>query len=241
MDWGFTGLLDVLIVLFALINIFLGFKKGFMNKMLSFVGVIAILIFAFFFCTQVAAWFTGGKLYTQIETNFANNISEKLGGTEGKSCADVISAATGIPSWITQLAANAMGNPDPTEAVNTVATTLTTWIMNVIAFVGIFIVGMLLILILKIITKNLRSVTAIKVIDGVLGIILYVGIYFAVLTGLFALINLIVSQNWEWLSGVNNWFRVDMQLDTDKFRISKILYENNFFVKFFSAIFGWWQ
>ena len=62
MDWGFTGLLDVLIVLFALINIFLGFKKGFMNKMLSFVGVIAILIFAFFFCTQVAAWFTGGKL-----------------------------------------------------------------------------------------------------------------------------------------------------------------------------------
>jgi uncharacterized membrane protein required for colicin V production len=240
MDWGFTGLLDVLIVVFALINILLGFKKGFMNIMLSFVGVIAILIFAFFFCTQVAAWFHGGKLFTQIEFSFANNISEGLGGTEGKTWADVISAATGIPSWMTQLFANAMGNPDPTEAVNTVATTLKTWIMNGIAFVGIVVVGLLLLLILKIITKNLRSYTAIKVIDGVLGVVLSVGIYFAILTGLFALINLIVSQNWEWLSGVNNWLRVDMQLDSpDKFRISKVLYKNNFFVKFFSAIFGW--
>ena len=100
---------------------------------------------------------------------------------------------------------------------------------------------MILIGILKLITKNLRSITAVKIIDGVLGVVLYVGIYFAILTGLFALLNLIMSQNWEWLSGATNWFRTDMQLDTDKFRISKILYENNFFVKFFSAIFGWWQ
>lgn len=241
MDWGFTGLLDVLIILFALINIFLGFKKGFMNKMLSFVGFIAIVIFAFFFCTQVASWFHGGKLFTSIESGFANNISERLGGVEGKSCADVVSAATGIPTWITQFFANAMGNPSAEEAVNTVSTTLTTWIMNIIAFVGIVIVGLILIGILKLITKNLRSITAVKIIDGVLGVVLYVGIYFAILTGLFALLNLIMSQNWEWLSGVTNWFRIDMQLDTDKFRISKILYENNFFVKFFSAIFGWWQ
>lgn len=241
MDWGFTGLLDVIIVVLALLSMLLGFKKGFMNKMLSFVGVIAILIFAFFFCTQVAAWFYGGKLYTHFDITFRQNIDNKLGGVDGKSCAEVISAATNIPTWITQLFANAMGNPDPSEAIDTVATTLTIWTLNVIAFVAIFLIGIILLIILKVITKNLRSITAVKIIDGILGIILYLGIYFAIVTGVFALINLAVSQNWEWLSSVNNWFRVDMQLDTDKFRISKILYENNFFVKFFKAIFGWWQ
>lgn len=181
MDWGFTGLLDVLIVVGALISILLGFKKGFMNKMLSLVGVVAILIFAFFFCTQVASWFYKGPIYNSICENFTNNINGGLGITPETTTADVISAATGLPTWITQFMSNAMGNPTPQEAVNTVAETLTGWVMNAIAFVGIFVIGLIVLLILKIITRSLRSVTVIKVIDGVLGIVLYVGIYFALL------------------------------------------------------------
>ena len=242
MDWGFTGLLDVIIVIGALISILLGFKKGFMNKVLSFVGIIAILIFAFFFCTQVAGWFiNGGIFYPNIRDGFAHNISERLNVTPETTCAELISAATAIPTWITQLLANAMGNPSGTEAVNSVATTLATWVMNAIAFGIIFVAGLIVILILKIVTKNLRNITIVKVIDGILGIVLYIGIYFAILTGLFALLNLAMSQNWEWMAPATNWLKVDMQLETESFRISKVLYENNFFVRFFSAIFGWWQ
>ena len=67
MDWGITGLTDIIIILLGILMIVVGYKKGFMNKALSFVGGILLFAFAIFYSTQLAGVFkSSGFIYNGI-------------------------------------------------------------------------------------------------------------------------------------------------------------------------------
>ena len=42
----------------------------------------------------------------------------------------------------------------------------------------------------------------------------------------------------EWFSPAKEWLTVDMQLDTDKFRLSKWIYEGNIIRRILNLFFG---
>ena len=109
-------------------------------------------------------------------------------------------------------------------------------IMNIISFfilaIGIFII----ILIIKLIASVLRTNKFVRVVDGILGAVLYVTIFIAIVCIVFTVISYCMDK--EWFSPAKEWLTVDMQLDTDKFRLSKWIYEGNIIRRILNLFFG---
>lgn len=237
MDWGFVGLLDIIIILGGIICIIIGFKKGFLSKMLSIVGIIAIIIFAIFFASSFAGFLKSHDIiYPGIYNNIHGNIVEKLGDKSDYTIKEAIQAS-GFPEFLAGWISNAIGEVDTSEIIVRVSEQIAGWILNVIAF-GILVVACLVgLLIFKIIIKCIRQVMLVKVLDGILGALLYFAIYLVILTGLFALLNIFYNQ--EWFSQAKGWLDTDMAIGKESFRISKALFERNFFVVVISMFKFW--
>ena len=205
--------------------------------MLSLVGIIAIIIFAIFFASTYAGFLKKHDIiYPGIYNNVFNNITNKLGDKSDYTIKDAIKAS-GFPEFLAGWISNAIGNVDTSEIIVRVSEQIAGWIMNVIAF-GILVVGCLIILlILKIIVKCVRTVMLVKVVDGILGSVLYLALYLVIVTGLFAILNIFYNQ--EWFSSAKAWLDTDMAIGKESFRISKTLFERNFFVVVFSMFKFW--
>ena len=239
MDWSFCGLIDLILVAGALLMLFIGFKKGFLNKMLSLVGIIAIIIFAIFYCTQLAQFMIQHNIiYPKIYNKFYTNVSEKLQITEETTATQAMQAALGLPAFLAGLVAKGLGDPNPSELASAVCTKAATWVMNAIAFGIIVVVSIILLIILKCIAKAVRTVLVVKIVDGILGMVLYAAIYFAIITAVFALLHIFVEKG-TFGATATTWLRTDMALDVEgKFRLSKTLYNQNFFIKVYNLFFG---
>ena len=139
--------------------------------------------------------------------------------------------------FLSGIISNMIGVPSDTsvsEIIVFIANGLTGICMNVIAFGMIFVGSLIVLLILNILVNILRNVNFIKVIDGILGAVLSLVIYLAIVAGLFALLRVFMGQDWF---TIKDWFITDMHLTDDAFRISKALYQNNIFINIIS-IFG---
>ena len=239
MDWSFCGLIDLILVAGALIMILVGFKKGFINKMLSLVGILAIIIFAIFYCTTIAQFMIQHNIiYPSIYGKFYSNVSSKLNITEETTATEAMQAALGVPTFIANLVAKGLGDPDPSELAAAVCQKAATWIMNAIAFGIIVVASLILLVILKAIAKGVRTVLVVKIVDGILGMVLYAAIYFAIVTAIFALLHIFVEKG-TFGAQATQWLRTDMALDIEgKFRLSKTLYNQNFFIKIYNLFFG---
>lgn len=239
MDLKICGIIDIIIIILALIVMVIGYKKGFMHKVLSFFGFFAVVIVSFAFCTQLAKLLeTNQVLFPTIQQNIVNSINNGIssnveGLPDGATGAQLIQYGMGWPEWLAKMFASAAGVEETTIELMVLdfATIMARISMNVICFVIIFIISYLILGICKIISNCLRGVFIIKFIDGVLGIVLYSAFYVISICILFLILHYMIDASW--FASARNFLAVDMQLDTDVFRISKWIYETNPILKLF--------
>ncbi|MBR3617591.1 MAG: hypothetical protein IKN46_02825 [Acholeplasmatales bacterium] len=235
MDLGIMGITDIILILGALLMIFIGYKKGFMNKALSLIGALLLFAFAAFYSIQLAGLMkSSGFIYSGIYDTMLDKIQPVY--VENERFAVTLEHAFKIHSAIATILAFIMGNPSKSLDAAGRADVAAFKTTIIIAFLIIYFVGLITLIILKIIAKNLRESKFVRVVDGIFGILLYLSLYaFAVLV-IFFILDLIYKNGA--LSGFNKWLETDLQLGTNKFRISKYFFENNFFVMIKDAFLG---
>ena len=233
MDFGFCGIIDIIIVLGALIMFFVGFKKGFITKILSIASILLIIVFAFIFATTLTGYMKEWgiaypTIYQHILENIETNLAEK-GAADCTETYQIVARLMNTSDFIAKIIVRVMGSGIPQEAEAlkvALAETLTRWSCNVISFFVIVIGVILVIAIAKLIAAILRENKVFKFVDGVFGVLLYEVIYAVFLSVIFTVIYLFIKYNW--VDGATNFFNIDMQLTNNNFRISKWFYENNY-------------
>ncbi|MBQ3253771.1 MAG: CvpA family protein [Acholeplasmatales bacterium] len=238
MDFGICGLIDIIIVIGLIIAMIVGYKKGFMKKLISLVGVISIVVFSFINCGQLAQFMIHNKIiYPNIFEHINGNILEYMADNNITSVTadEILAEALNIPGFIAKLLLNGMGNPESGDLVLMTTEYLSTMLMNVISFFIIFISLMIILGILKVIADKLRTNGIVRALDGALGMVLYAGIYAVLICVIFYILSLIIDQ--EWFLEAKKWLEIDMQLNSEKFRLSKAIYEGNVIKLVFDLLF----
>lgn len=225
MDLGITGIIDLLIIAFGFLFIFIGYKKGFMNKALSIAGAVVLFAFSLFYCVQLAGFFkTTGFIYNSIyhtmERKVENNLYPRFAVT--------IEKAFGIHAFWATILAFLMGNPPKNMTVAETSDVLAFKTTTVISFLIIFVTLFIALVVLKILAMCLREQSVIKRVDGVFGIVLYLTLYAAGLLIIFFVLNIIYK--YGEIEEFNRWLEVDLALNSNKFRIGKNLLNNNYLV-----------
>lgn len=245
MDLYICGIIDIVLVIGAILFFIIGYKKGFIKKIISLAGILVVLIFSFIYCGQFAQFLIHHDVfYPDIYQNINTNILTNL---EGKNIAadatvvDVLVEGLNVPRFIANLIGNGVmnqGSELPTAAAmaDAIAQYLSTTLMSIIAFfilaVGIFVIT----LILKLIASVLRTNKLVRFVDGILGSLLYVTIFACIVCVIFCILSYFMDK--EWFSSARQWLEVDMQLNTDKFRISKFVYNGNILKRFLDLFFN---
>lgn len=235
MDLGIMGLTDIFLIIGALLAIFIGYKKGFMDKALSLIGALILFAFAVFYSVQLAGIFkSSGLIYSDLYDTMLNKIQPVYVANE--RFAVTIEHAFKIHSSIATVLAFIMGNPskalDAAGRADVVAFKTTV----IIAFLIIYIVGLITLIILKVIAKSLRESKFVRVVDGIFGIIFSLSLYAFTILVVFFILDLIYKNGA--FESFNKWITVDFMLDNNKFRISKFFFQNNFFVMIKDAFLG---
>ena len=170
MDLGIIGIIDIFLILFFIITMIIGYKQGFMKKLLSFVGIISILIFSIMYCGQFAKVLINNDIiYPNIYENICGNITEYMTdkGITEFTVNEILNKALNIPSIFADMIAKGIGVADGMDVTDVVATYLSTTVMRIIAFFMIFL-GLLIVLgLLKFIANVLRTSVVVKVADGI--------------------------------------------------------------------------
>ena len=243
MDLKICGIIDIVMVLGALIMMIVGFKKGFITKILSIASILLILIFSFFFASTLTGYLKEWNIiYPNILEGITNNINANLAERSIPSDASTVQAVSvllNIPEWIAQPIVNFMGEGVPSELselVYAVADTVTRWCCNVISFFIIALGIVILIAIAKLIAAIFRQNKVFKFIDGLFGVLLYEVIYIAILSVLFLILYFLYNN--ANITALNDFLNVDMQMTNDgAFRISKWFFQNNVLRTLLSIVF----
>lgn len=237
MDFGFCGIIDIVFVLFGLIVIIVGYKKGFLNKAVGMIGLFVGLAVAFAFCKQFAGWLKEmGWFYPSIFDHIKANVLEleifKDLPVTNATVEDVL-VAMGIPEFFANIfAENIAGNISVDQIAINISTFFTDLIMVVIAFVLLFVLVFFGAMILKLITYILRGNAIIKFVDGILGVALYFALYMIFIFALLAIVRVIEYQ--DFFRPVKDFLDVDMMLENENvFRLTKYLFEMNPVYAFF--------
>lgn len=230
MNLGICGIVDICLVVLLLIMLFIGYKKGFMEKFLNMskvlCGFICSVLFCNSFATTLKSW---GLFYPSIYNNIHGKLTDVVTTESTKEAAATLYQKLGFPEFLANFLAKSI-DIDTASLADTVANSLSMFLMVIIAFLLLFFGTTILFFVLKIVVNLLREVKAIKVIDGILGIALYGVLYVAFVYVAFGVLALIIDLGF--MEQAKNFLTVDMQLGNDNFRLSKYLYENNIIVNF---------
>lgn len=228
---AWLGVFSIIILVWGLISIILGLVKGFMNKAVRIVAIVAVFVLGFFFAGSLADLLMSGNVppSNAIKELYVTNLTAK-GVVEGDFIKTMEGA--GIPAWVGAPLWFCFGKPQVTDVPGT-ATAITKLFMTLISY-GIILVGVLIVFgILAAIIKGLREFAVVKFIDGFLGVILYVGIMLVTIWTVFAIFKIILDNNPTWVDNAFfKWIINDMKLDYVEenkgvFNIGKALYNNN--------------
>lgn len=236
---GFFGVIDVLIVISVIAMIMLGWKKGFLLKIVemasSLFGLIASLLLARPFSNLLDKWF-GAGIESRLETHFLEQspmLSQNVTEPNLRQALEELS----MPEFITNWISNSVDYDGVTQSIISAITPLfKTMILLVIAFVSLFIGSMIIFFFLKILSRMVTKIPVIKQIDKVLGA--FFGLFKAavIIYILLLILSFVLA-----VPGINDligdFVNVDMQLDSDAFRLSKWLYDHNIF-RFIINVFG---
>lgn len=226
MNFMFCGIIDIVLVVLFVIFIFVGWKKGFVEKFLSLANTLCGFLFSLLFCRDFAGFLIKhnifyGSIYDKVFTNVSN--AEAL--QNGEATAAELLGALGFPNNLSEFIASKM-DIDSTAIAAGISSGVTKCIMVILAFIIMFFGITIICFLLKLIFKALKEgSTVLKVTDGILGIVFYFVLFFVIVDVCLFGVSILMSTSS--LEGVRNFIDVDMQLSTDKFRLSKYLYDHN--------------
>ena len=235
MDLIFCGILDIILVLGIIVSLIIGAKKGFLQKFISMGSWIMALILAFIFCGRLADLFINnniivGSIRENILTNIKSTEAFQLGATDPA----VFFKELGFPSIIASMIGSTIGMDAEGIALE-ITNGVSRAFMVVISFLILFFGILIGLLVLKLLVKLVRQATLVKVVDGILGVVLYGFIALVTIYVSFFVLSLLMQiPSFE---GLRNFMIIDMQLNTDKFRLSKYFYENNILINFLKLFF----
>ncbi len=229
MNFYFFGIVDVIIVaLIAMFAVF-GWKKGFLLtivKMASGIfGIVASILLARPFSSVLDKWFgeeIGIKVHEYLVSRgdlFTAGLNEENVRTAFAS----MSLPKFLIDWIVEgIDFDQLG----LTIIDAIEPTIKGLVLLAISFFVLFFGSIIVFFILKIFAKMVTSIPVVKQIDKGLGVVfglVKVGAIIYILLFLLALLLTIPA-----IDGlIGDFLAVDMQLTTDKFRLSKWLYDNN--------------
>lgn len=235
------GLMDIIIVAIIVILTIIGWKSGFLLKVIklasSLFGLIASILLARPFSTVLDKWFGEG-----IALKIEEFLLERISNGDAQATEENIRIALAdmaLPEFIMDWIIDKVNTQETITAfVDTLTPLLKSLILLLIAFVVLFFGSMLVFMLLKVLAKMITSIPVIKQVDKVLGalfglfkaaVLIYVVLF------LIGLLMPVPAIN-DLLGG---FLTTDMQLETEEFRLSKWLYDNNvlkYIVFVFAAI-----
>ena len=228
MYMGFFGIIDAVVVLLGIIFMFIGYKKGFMGKMITIVCVLVLLGLSITLCGHLAEMFKDKHIfydgiYDSISETIHNAVAE---AGEGATVKQVIAKTLHLPEWIAALFVLSSQSEVVTPVMESeLSLKVTMLLLKLIAF-GILFVGMILVMIiLKIIAKALRENKFVKVVDGIFGMALYLFIYLLIISVFFFVLDILVEK--EVVSSTTGFIAEDLQLGTENFSMSRWLLKGN--------------
>lgn len=233
---GVCGLIDIILVVGILLFLLIGAKKGFSKKLLSPITILIFLGVSIVFCGSVA----GLIMNTGAKDLIYNPILESLEGATGDSYSEILQSklemwnviADQIGKLITSATTTFEAAEDP---IANIALYLTQMAYSGISCICLFLVMIIIASILRAIGRSGENVGFIRFVDGLLGAVFYVAIFSVIVCCVFYLLGLMMDQSW--FASATDWVKEDMQLETDAFRISKIIYNGNFLQKILNMFF----
>lgn len=235
------GIIDLLIVISVIALVMIGWKKGFLLKIVELAsglfGLIASILLARPFSRVLDNWF-GAQIQERINSYFLEKspeLSQNLTEPRLRAALEDMS----MPDFITKWIAESVDYEAATQSmINAISPLFKTMVLIVIAFLSLFIGSMIIFFFLKILSRLITRVPVIKQIDKVLGALF--GLFKA---AMIIFILLLVLSFALAIPAINrliaDFVYVDMQLDSESFRLSKWLYDNNIFrfiINIFAAV-----
>lgn len=227
MYMGFFGVIDAVVVLLGLVFLFLGYRKGFMGKMVTIIGVLVLIGLSITLCGNMAEMMRDKDIfYPGISKDIGNSINAAIAEAgENATVKQAVAKALHIPEWIAALLVLSTQNELASAQAGILTEKISMFLMKVIAF-GILFLGMLLIMIiLKVIAKALRENKFVRVVDGIFGMALYLFIYLLIISVFFFVLDILVEK--EVISSTTGFIAEDLQLGTTNFSISRWLLKGN--------------
>lgn len=239
----YVSIISILIVIGFIIALFVGYKVGFLTNFLGVAKKICGPLLAILLCGPFAnnclyPWF-GDEIEAKLTQNILTNIETNEYG-ETMTSTEILKEL-GVPNFLAEGVATKVEADTGTSLAESIANnlgeTMAKFIVVVIAFFSLIILMSLVILILKLVVKGLREGSkVVKVLDGILGVI-FCGLLFYLCVSLVGFVVMLMSQA-DFFQTPMAWLTNDMKLNTDDFRISKWLYENNIIGNFFKIFFS---
>ena len=236
---GIFGLIDVLIVISVVAMVILGWKKGFLLKIVemasSLFGLIASLLLARPFSHLLDKWF-GASIETKLEAHFLEQspaLSQNVTEPNLRQALEDLS----MPDFITNWISDSVDYEEVTQSIiDTITPLFKTMILLVLAFVTLFIGSLIIFFFLKILSRLITQIPIIKQIDKVLGALFGLFKVTMIIFILLLFLSFILA-----VPGINqligDFVNEDMQLQSEAFRLSKWLYDHNIF-RFIINVFG---
>jgi len=234
----YVGIVDLVLLLLLIIFVIIGFKKGFLLKTISIANWVFGLLFAVLFCVRFANDVLYNWFGQAIHDNFYNNIMANPKFNEITTTENGIDILKnlGIPGFIAQIVCNnASGTDIAASVANNLANFTTSIVLVVISFLILFFGTTLLCLLLKLLANILRTSKFVRVIDGILGVVLYFILYYIAIQLIFFI--LIIIYHKAGLQGYNTFVDFDIRGIDASFRVSRWLFDNNFLANLIGLLF----
>ncbi|MGE0003924.1 MAG: CvpA family protein [Candidatus Izemoplasmatales bacterium] len=223
------GILDIAIVAVVVLFAILGWKSGFLLKIVEMAsgifGLLGSIILARPFSNVLDDWI-GEAVSTKVSEYLVSRtdlFSQTLNADTVRTAFEGMSLPTFMVDWIVESIDYSQLQQTILDAVTPMITSLA---LLVIAFITLFFGSMVVFFILKLLAKMITSLPIIKQIDKILGLLFGLVKIGALIFVLFFVLGLLITI--PAINGlIGGFLEEDMQLLTDQFRLSKYLYDNN--------------
>lgn len=229
------GIIDILIVASVALFAVIGWKKGFLRKVLdmasSIFGLIASILLARPFSNVLRDWF-GTSLQANIDA-YLNTRLEDIGLAAANATTENLTQALqqfSLPDFMVKWIVDSV---DPSALGDSIVHAISPLILSlsllVLAFLILFFGSMIVFFLLKLLAKGITSIPVIKQVDKVLGVLfglLKAAVLIYVLLFVLALLINIPAIN----DLIYQFLEKDMFLASSQesvFSLSKYLYNNN--------------
>ncbi|MDD4596192.1 MAG: CvpA family protein [Candidatus Izemoplasmatales bacterium] len=222
------GIIDVLLVVAIVIFAVIGWKHGFLVKIVEMAsgifGLLASVLLAQPFAPVVDSWM-GDVVNAKIGEYLSQSelFSATLSETNVRAAFGEMSLPQFMIDWIVE---GIDFNSLATSIIDAIQPTIKALALLVIAFVILFFGSIIVFFILKLLARAITSIPVIKQIDKVLGVlfgIVKIGAIVYILFFVLALLLTIPAIN----DAIGPFLAEDMQLGAESFRVSKWIYDNN--------------